>query len=297
MTVALVVATGASVLAAGLHSARAGDVAPVSDERSGADRVPRETSVKLLASLRESWQAGVPKSSRACEASSYTYGSARGLSRVREAVRQGHRVTVLAVGSSSTVGVGASEPSLAYPARLDAALDRVLDGYPVDVVARGVSGEAAETMSERIKLEVARNRPQLVIWQVGTNAAIQRMPTAKLADLIERTVAWLAAKNVDVVLVDPQFTDKLSQDAHYVDIVRTIFATALKSDVAIVRRYSAMSEYASRGMLSAYLARDQFHHNDLGYQCLTEHVLGTLVHELARAEVQARQFASRQDGE
>lgn len=53
-------------------------------------------------------------------------------------------VKVLAIGSSSTVGLGASSPTATYVARLEPTLEGALRGLDFDVVGRGMSGEEAQ---------------------------------------------------------------------------------------------------------------------------------------------------------
>src|SRR5262249_11507905 len=68
----------------------------------------------------------------------------RGLGR---GIRDHQSVKVLAIGSSSTVGVGASKPSATYVAKLESDLDGVFKGLNFEVVGRGKSGEEAEGQS------------------------------------------------------------------------------------------------------------------------------------------------------
>ena len=61
----------------------------------------------------------------------------------------------MAIGSSSTVGVGASTMSNGYPAQLEMILEKIFKGVQIDIINRGVSGEVAATTAERLKVEVA----------------------------------------------------------------------------------------------------------------------------------------------
>src|SRR4029453_14191719 len=74
----------------------------------------------------------------------------RALSRAARAKRD---VKVLAIGSSSTVGVGASSPSAAYIAKLETSLEGAFKGMDFDVVGRGLSGEVAQGAADRMKRE------------------------------------------------------------------------------------------------------------------------------------------------
>src|SRR5579883_2297349 len=74
----------------------------------------------------------------------------------------GGTLTIVALGSSSTEGVGASRPDLTYPRRLAAVLQEYLPKTPIRVVNRGVSGEMAEQMAARIDGDVLAEKPDLV---------------------------------------------------------------------------------------------------------------------------------------
>jgi len=69
------------------------------------------------------------------------------LKSLSRAVRAKPHVKVLAIGSSSTVGLGASSPTATYVARLEPTLEGALKGIDFDVVGRGMSGEEADTYS------------------------------------------------------------------------------------------------------------------------------------------------------
>src|SRR5690606_21170148 len=89
------------------------------------------------------------------------YGPRAPLYSVRRALREQRPVKVLAIGSSSTVGVGASSPAAAYPARLEVTLEGFLPGVDIRMMNRGVSGETGRGAVERLKLEVAETMPDL----------------------------------------------------------------------------------------------------------------------------------------
>src|SRR5690606_11784853 len=107
---------------------------------------------------------------------------------------------------------GASSPAAAYPIRLASNLETFLAGYDVEITNRGISGETGQPAAERIKLEVADNKPDLVIWQVGTNDAMARIDDADFANMLRSTLRWLKQNRVDVILIDPQYVERLAAD-------------------------------------------------------------------------------------
>ena len=65
-------------------------------------------------------------------------------------------VTIVAIGSSSTAGVGASAPETTYPSRLEAELKARIPGAAIRVVNHGVSGDQVRDMLARFDTRCAR---------------------------------------------------------------------------------------------------------------------------------------------
>lgn len=106
----------------------------------------------------------------------------RPLPHVAAKIAAGGTLTIVALGSSSTFGTGASGPEHSYPARLGALYADRVPGLKVRVLNLGVGGEEAAAMVQRIDSEVLPAHPDLVIWQVERTAccaASSRSPWAK----------------------------------------------------------------------------------------------------------------------
>jgi lysophospholipase L1-like esterase len=86
---------------------------------------------------------------------------------------------VIAFGSSSTQGAGASSPSASYPAQLQVDLMRMVPkGETVEVVNRGIGGQDADDMIQRLQSDVIAPRPNVVIWQTGSNDPLRECRSA-----------------------------------------------------------------------------------------------------------------------
>ena len=213
----------------------------------------------------------------------------RPLRALSRAVRAKRNVKVLAIGSSSTVGVGASSPSATYIARLETSLEGSLQGMDFDVVGRGLSGEVAQGAADRMKREVEETKPDLVVWQVGTNDALRHVNIDKLKTCLKTTLAWLAENKIDVVLVDPQYGAALAKDEHYEKVVAAVAEVARDSRVLLVDRFEAMRELQrERGDLF-YLATDNLHLNDRGHRCMAEQLARAIVGGLMQADAEQAQ--------
>ena len=169
----------------------------------------------------------------------------------------GRSLRILAIGSSSTEGVGASSPQFAYPAQLQAHLRRLL-GRPINVDNAGVGGETIMTTVKRLEAALSADKPDLVIWQVGTNDALTGEDEARFrSKLVEGVVAMLAAK-VPFVLLDPQFFPGARDVAHYERYVRIIHDVGAENGAAVFSRYALMKEWAAHPMDCCELCSRRF---------------------------------------
>jgi lysophospholipase L1-like esterase len=210
----------------------------------------------------------------------------RALSR---AVRAKRQVRVLAIGSSSTAGVGASSPSATYLAKLETTLEGSFKGMDFDVVGRGLSGEVAQGAADRMKHEVEETKPDLVVWQLGTNDALRHISLEKFKTCVKTTLAWLADNKLDVVLIDPQYGEALTRDAYYEEMVGAVAEVAREAHVLLVDRFQAMRELQrERGDLF-YLSPDQLHPNDRGHRCMAEQLARAIVGGLLQADAEQTQ--------
>ncbi len=166
----------------------------------------------------------------------------RPLRSMRRAVRSKAHVKVLAIGSSSTVGVGASSPTATYVARLETSLEGAVKGLDFNVIGRGMSGEVAQGAADRMKKEVEETKPDLVVWQVGTNDALRHVSLDRFKQCLKTTLSWLADNKIDVVLVDPQYGEALAKDEYYEKVVAAIAEVAREQRVLLVDRFEAMRE-------------------------------------------------------
>jgi lysophospholipase L1-like esterase len=213
----------------------------------------------------------------------------RPLPALRRAVRASRKVKVLAIGSSSTAGIGASSLPATYVARLETSLEGTFKGFDFEVIGRGQGGEEAQGAAERMKREVDEAKPDLVVWQVGTNDALRHVSLDGLKQCLKTTLAWLKEQRIDAVLVDPQYGDALAKDAYYERVVGAIAEVARERGVLLVDRFEAMRELARQHGDRFYLAADNLHLNDTGHRCTAEQLARSIVAGLLTADAEAAQ--------
>jgi acyl-CoA thioesterase I len=213
----------------------------------------------------------------------------RPLRALSRAVRANREVKVLAIGSSSTAGVGASSPAATFVAKLETTLEGTLKGLDFVVLGRGLSGEEAQGAADRMRREVAQAQPDLVVWQVGTNDAIRHVGLDRFKQCLRTTLAWLKEQRIDVVLVDPQYGDALAKDDYYELVVAAIAEVAQETRVLLVDRFESMRELAHQHGDRFYLAADNLHLNDTGHRCTAEQLTRSIVAGLLSADAEAEQ--------
>src|SRR5437667_10602988 len=111
---------------------------------------------------------------------------------------------IVALGSSSTAGSGASSVEASYPSRLMVELARRFPTAPLMVLNRGIAGERAVDMLARFDDTVASEHPDLVLWQLGTNAVLRGYEHGKSDSVIREGIRRIKAIGADAVLIDPQ---------------------------------------------------------------------------------------------
>lgn len=195
-------------------------------------------------------------------------------------------ITVVAIGSSSTAGAGASSAAATYPSRLEAELKQHFPGHPITVINRGVGGEEVADMLKRFDTAVVAAKPDLVLWQLGTNSVIRDHPLNDHGAAIRAGLDKIRATGADIVLIDPQYAPKVIAKPGVERMVALISATAKQEDVDLFHRFEVMKHWYvdDRMKFETFVSPDGLHMNDWSYACMAKG-LGTAIAEAARRPV------------
>lgn len=201
------------------------------------------------------------------------------LARSAGLVAAGKSPLAIAMGSSSTQGVGASSPAAAYPARLAVELRRAFPRLAITVVNHGRGGQDVDEEFARLARDVADAHPDLVIWQVGTNALLRREDPGVEERLLARGIELMKRHGIDVVLMDMQYAPRVLARPAWRDIEGLIAATARREDVGYFRRFELMRAWERSGQLApaALIGRDGLHMTDSSYACIARRLAQALV--------------------
>jgi len=211
-----------------------------------------------------------------------------------QSLASGEPVVIVAVGSSSTAGAGASSPAASYPSRLEADLRARYPGIPITVLNRGVGGEDAQQMLARFEKTVIAEKPDLVLWQVGTNAVLHDHALSGEAPLILEGIRRLKSAHADVVLIDPQYAPKVIAKPDASRMVDLIRAEAREEKVSVFHRWDIMRHWHDVEHVSfeSLLSPDGLHMNDWSYGCIAK-LLSVAISDGARSPAMARVPARR----
>jgi lysophospholipase L1-like esterase len=186
------------------------------------------------------------------------------------AIRRGAALVIVAIGSSSTQGVGASDQAHTYPALLAEELRHRWPRLAVTVMNKGVGGENAEQMLARFTSDVLSYRPQLVIWQTGSNSTLQSRDVEGYEQTIRAGIRRLKAAHMDVILMDPQYAPHILGRPLHKAMVDTIAEVSNDLKVAVFRRFAVMRYWVTSGQyrMEDIISHDQLHMNDASYNCI-----------------------------
>ena len=206
------------------------------------------------------------------------------LTHVAQRLHDSKPLRIIAFGSSSTEGVGASSKATNYPTRLAAELSSILPpNEALTVLNRGIGGEDIDDMMRRLP-EIVAEQPDLVIWQLGTNDPLRGVPLDRFSNLTRAGIATLQAAGIDVMLMEPQLCRRLSDtagSAQYRHAVRDIGA---QMGVPVIRRYSLMQLWLERKQLTEaqMLSPDGLHMADGGYALLAKEIAREILRDSKR---------------
>jgi lysophospholipase L1-like esterase len=185
----------------------------------------------------------------------------------------GQPVVIVAFGSSSTQGIGSSAPEFTYPNRLAAQLKRHYPSADITVINAGVGGEDAPEMMKRLQSAVIDRNPDLVIWQVGTNAVLRNLDPVETGKLVEDGVGRIQRAGADVVLVDPQYSPRVVERGEGASrMVGLLGRVAALRHVGIFPRFEVMRDWHEQQALpvDSFVIADGLHMNDWGYACFAQ---------------------------
>jgi lysophospholipase L1-like esterase len=187
---------------------------------------------------------------------------------------------IIAFGSSSTEGVGASSPAATYPSRLLADLTTQLPAYQhVMVLNQGIGGQDADDMIRRLPSVIAEH-PDLIIWQTGSNDPLRNVPLDRFVQETIAGIQAIRAAHIDVMLMGPQLCHALDGKPSTPAYRKALRAISVGMGVPLIHRYDLMQHWLATGALTRaqMLSPDGLHMADGGYAKLADTVALDILH-------------------
>jgi len=210
----------------------------------------------VLAGLLTAVSARAENAPESCGVPDYLLASESALPKVADAVKSGHSLDILVVGSrSSTINapVNTSEAS-AYPARLQVALKEKLPSIAVNVSVEIQAKKTAEEIAPGLTKLMEGRKPILVIWQTGTVDAVRSVDPEDFRAAVGEGVVALQEAGADVILMNPQYsprTETMISVPPYLDNMRVV---AQQHDVPLFDRFAIMRHWAESGEFDLFSA-------------------------------------------
>ena len=128
-------------------------------------------------------------------------------------------------------------------------------------------------MMKRLQTAVIDMHPDLVIWQVGTNAVLRNLDPGETAKLVEEGIARIQAAGADVVLIDPQYSPKVNEHAESAGkMMKLLNKVAELRKVGIFPRFAVMKDWHEKQAIPIenFVIADGLHMSDWGYACFAQ---------------------------
>ncbi len=148
----------------------------------------------------------------------------------------------------------------------------------IHVTNRGKAGEDAPEELARLAQDVVAAHPDLVIWQVGSNAVLRRDNLDADGELMREGVDLLKRDGIDVVLMDLQYAPRIVERPASSAMEDLIAATADRAHVGLFRRFALMHYWQTSHSpdASPMVGADGLHMTDAGYGCLAADLAAAL---------------------
>jgi hypothetical protein len=201
-------------------------------------------------------QVPVPPAPEAdpCEVPAYIlFGDAK-LDHVKKAVEERKKLSILVLGSGSSVLPGPDGSNRSYPGRLEQLLQKRFPAVEIKLAAVAKPRLTAADMTESLEKVLLDRKPDLVVWQTGTVDAMRGIDPESFRTSLDEGVDQILESGADVILMNMQYsprTETMIPLASYADIMRVV---ARDKGVALFDRREIMRHWNDNGNFDLNLA-------------------------------------------
>ena len=190
------------------------------------------------------------------------------LTRTAAVLRSNETLRIVAIGSSSTVGLWMLNQANTFPQVMARELTRLDPHARIEIVNSGRNGDTIPGNIARFERDVFAHNPDLVIWQIGGNDFTWLERGNSLENKIASGVQALRSTGADVGLMDQQYTPVILA-SQYAKMQAAIAAVAKQDHVAYFPRFDMLHKTVGAGVpLGALSAYDGLHMSGAAYDCV-----------------------------
>ena len=211
--------------------------------------------------------AGSGSPSEACLAFTSGLSLDAPLAGIKAKLQAGKTVTVVALGSSSTTGFGTFRSDAAFPDVMKQELLRLRPSARIELINSGRIMEDIPGNIARLDNDVLRYKPDLVVWQLGSNDSVWRGIADNAKEMVSDAVKRLKAASADVVLVDLQYAPLVLLTARHIRMEKIIAEVAREQNVGLFPRFLLMKR-AIEGGVTGLVWWDGLHNSAEGHRCI-----------------------------
>ncbi len=160
-----------------------------------------------------------------CEVPAYILFGEGKLEHVKKAIEDHKKLTILVLGSGSSVLPGADGANKSYPGRLEETLQKRFPGVEIKVVAVAKPRLTAADMNESLEKVLVDRKADLVVWQTGTVDAMKGIDPESFRTSLDEGVEHILETGADVILMNMQYsprTETMIPLSNYADIMRVV---------------------------------------------------------------------------
>jgi acyl-CoA thioesterase I len=165
-------------------------------------------------------------------------------------LQQHKSVKIVAIGGSSTAGAAAPSPLQSYPERLGETLSERYPDVEITVVNKGVPRQTAQEMVDRFAKDVIAEDPVLAIWETGTTDAVRGIDVDAFTMTLEAGIAALRAHDIEVMLVDMQYSRRTAAIIGFERYLATMHQIADVEEVYLFKRFDIMRFWSDNGIFN-----------------------------------------------
>lgn len=209
-----------------------------------------------------------PSPAEQCLAANEGLSLGAALPRTAGVLKSGGPLRVVAIGSSSTVGLWMTREEDTYPGVMRRELARLVPSLQVEIFNAGRNGDTIPGNIARFDRDVFAHHPDLVIWQIGGNDFTWGEEAASLMQKIASGIALLRAQGIDVILMDQQYTPVIL-GTQYAKMQSAIATVVREHQVAYLPRFDMLHRAVQSGVsIMSLTSLDGLHMSGEAYDCV-----------------------------